>query len=229
MFFCDLRSALLDAIRIRVRNGELTERRLAKLLGISQPHLHNVLKGTRCLSMEMSDRFLAQLRLSTLDLIDAKKMRHHLGEEQPEMRSYSYLPVLQGRLGPAERWPDQVEQYARFPVAPDISARMFHPVVVRVSADASMEPLFAEGDALLLDQSNTARTQIEAHALYVLKRGSAGVVRRLRKAGETLYAVTEDALDRPSAWERLSVDQQPLPYFVRARATLLLPETQWVE
>jgi hypothetical protein len=33
-------------LRERVMNGEISERRLAQLTGISQPHMHNVLKGT---------------------------------------------------------------------------------------------------------------------------------------------------------------------------------------
>jgi hypothetical protein len=228
MFFGDLRNALLESIRIRVRNGELTERGLAKLLGISQPHLHNVLKGTRCLSVEMCDRFLAQLRLSTLDLVDLNLLRRQLGSAEAGPESCSYLPVLQGKLGPADPWPQQVEKYERFPIPMSVTARMLHPVVVRLSADLRMEPLFADGDALLLDQSSSARTEIEEHALYVVKRGGVGAVRRLRKSGEALYAVTEDALDRPAAWEGLPVDSRPVPYFVKARATLLTPEIQWI-
>lgn len=228
MFFYDLRNALLETIRIRVRNGELTERGLAKLLGISQPHLHNVLKGTRCLSLEMSDRFLAQLRLSALDLMDTQALRRHLEADHPGAEMHSYLPVLQGRLGPEQPWPEQVENYQKFPVPASAISRMFHPVVVRVSTDARMEPLLAEGDVLLLDQSNGARSHPDEDGLYVVKRGNSGAVRRLRRRGSALYLVTEDALEQPASWERLPLEQQPLPYFVRARATFLTPELQWV-
>ena len=56
MLFADVRNALTAVLRARVRNGELTERGLARLVGVSQPHIHNVLKGVRALSPELSDQ-----------------------------------------------------------------------------------------------------------------------------------------------------------------------------
>jgi hypothetical protein len=69
MTFYDLRQNLLENLRRRVRSGETTERRLAKHTGVSQPHLHNVLKGKRVLSFEKADEILARLHLDVLDLI----------------------------------------------------------------------------------------------------------------------------------------------------------------
>jgi transcriptional regulator with XRE-family HTH domain len=53
----------------RVRRGEVTERGLARLTGVSQPHIHNVLKGKRLLSISMADQMLRQLRLDVCDLL----------------------------------------------------------------------------------------------------------------------------------------------------------------
>jgi plasmid maintenance system antidote protein VapI len=53
-----------------VRSGEATERGLARLTGVSQPHMHNVLKGKRLLSLEMADQVVAQLHLDLLDFIE---------------------------------------------------------------------------------------------------------------------------------------------------------------
>ncbi|MGA2325890.1 MAG: XRE family transcriptional regulator [Bryobacteraceae bacterium] len=68
MYFETLQARLLDYVRWKVRNGELTERRLAGLIGFSQPHTHNVLKGVRTLSPGMADRILRMLEMSVLDL-----------------------------------------------------------------------------------------------------------------------------------------------------------------
>lgn len=68
MNFATLRCRLIAQINWRVQNGELTERRLARLIGVSQPHMHNVLKGVRILSPEMGDRILRNLQISLLDL-----------------------------------------------------------------------------------------------------------------------------------------------------------------
>jgi transcriptional regulator with XRE-family HTH domain len=69
MDFQQLRERLVIHLRDRVRSGELSERGLARISGISQPHIHNVLKGKRVLSLEMSDAILRQLRIDLLDLM----------------------------------------------------------------------------------------------------------------------------------------------------------------
>lgn len=70
MYFEILHARLIAAIRSRVRNGEMSERALARLTGISQPHMHHVLKGTRALSPESADAVLRSLRMNILDLIE---------------------------------------------------------------------------------------------------------------------------------------------------------------
>jgi transcriptional regulator with XRE-family HTH domain len=70
MYFETLQTRLINAVNLRVRNGELTERRLARMIGISQPHMHNLLKGARILSPQMGDRILKKLRMSVLDLCE---------------------------------------------------------------------------------------------------------------------------------------------------------------
>jgi len=70
MDFQELRRRLTAHLRERVRQGEITERGLARLTGVSQPHIHNVLKGKRLFSMEFADAILRGLHLDLLDLIE---------------------------------------------------------------------------------------------------------------------------------------------------------------
>ena len=69
MYFETLQGRLIECVRWRVRNGEYTERRLAGLVGVSQPHMHNILKGVRTLSPNTADRILRTLEMSVLDLV----------------------------------------------------------------------------------------------------------------------------------------------------------------
>ena len=57
-------------LRELVRGGEMTERGLARLTHVSQPHMHNVLKGKRVLSPGTADKILLQLHLDLLDLLE---------------------------------------------------------------------------------------------------------------------------------------------------------------
>ncbi len=77
MDFETLQRRLLASVRARVQNGELTERGLARMIGISQPHMHHILKGARSLSVETADRILWRLGLSVLDLLEAEPHEQH--------------------------------------------------------------------------------------------------------------------------------------------------------
>ena len=66
----DLQQRFVALLRKRVRNGELTERGLARLVGLSQPHMHNVLSGKRSFSLQTTDDMMRQLRVDVLDLIE---------------------------------------------------------------------------------------------------------------------------------------------------------------
>ena len=70
MNFRELQRRLVAHLRTLVQSGDATERGLARLTGVSQPHMHNVLKGKRLLSLEMADRVVAQLHLDLLDFIE---------------------------------------------------------------------------------------------------------------------------------------------------------------
>ena len=70
MTFHDLQQRLIEYLRQRVRSGEVTERSLARVTGVSQPHMHNVLKGIRLLSVPTADQILRNLDMDLLDLIE---------------------------------------------------------------------------------------------------------------------------------------------------------------
>src|SRR5215207_11421747 len=113
MMFTEVRSSLVAVLRSRVRNGELTERGLARLVGVSQPHIHNVLKGVRALSPELSDQILQHLRLSLLDLIERETMEAHLNLIHDS--GYIYVPMLKGPIGPGLSWPTEICGAERLP------------------------------------------------------------------------------------------------------------------
>jgi Helix-turn-helix len=71
MYFELLQLRLIAHVHERVERGDMTERGLARMTGISQPHLHNMLKGTRALSPRMADLILHHLHITVLDLLHA--------------------------------------------------------------------------------------------------------------------------------------------------------------
>jgi plasmid maintenance system antidote protein VapI len=66
--FHDLHSNLIHYLNQCVQRGELTERGIARRVGISQPHIHNVLKGKRLLSWESADTLLREFHIDLIVL-----------------------------------------------------------------------------------------------------------------------------------------------------------------
>ncbi|MEP6536479.1 MAG: S24 family peptidase [Bryobacteraceae bacterium] len=227
MLLKDFQAMLVSNLRARVRNGEFTERGLARLVGVSQPHLHNILKGARILSTDIGDQILQKLNLSLLDLLDPDHAAKALNLGAAPGNQYSWVRVLEGRLGPHHPWPTEAKSYERFPISYARAGGIVNPVVVRTGRDEAMEPLFAENDTALLDQAPSARTQIHNDSLYVLKRGNHGLIRRLRIGADSLYIVPETQLFKPAEWERISLVNLDIMHIVRARLTFLPQEREW--
>lgn len=227
MFVSDLRDKLTELLRAKVRNGTTTERALARLIGMSQPHLHNVLKGARALSPEMIDLCLYQLRLSVLDLVDRSEVVAYLDTQELDRARLVYLPILDGAIGPTSPWPVDIELKNRFPVEEGLVRNMWHPVIARASFDARMQSTIAEGDFFLLDQSTSARLDFRDDCLYVIKSPTSGMIRRIRRKGDMSFAVADDTFYRQALWERLPANGTQLLHFVRARVTPLPRDQDW--
>jgi predicted transcriptional regulator len=89
MDFEHLHQRLIDHLQTRVQNGEITERGLSRLTGVSQPHIHNVLKGKRVLSLGSADGILRQLHMDVLDLIDPDEFYSRCSRLTPPRRAVS--------------------------------------------------------------------------------------------------------------------------------------------
>jgi hypothetical protein len=74
MNFCGFQNRLTAHLRELVRSGEVTERGLARLTQVSQPHIHHVLKGKRLMSPETADKVLRQLSLDLMDLLEPAEL-----------------------------------------------------------------------------------------------------------------------------------------------------------
>jgi plasmid maintenance system antidote protein VapI len=72
MDFEEMQKRFVGFLQESVRNGQLTERGLARITGVSQPHIHNALKGKRLFSMGTSDQILSRLHMDLLDLVQAE-------------------------------------------------------------------------------------------------------------------------------------------------------------
>lgn len=68
-----LQRRIIDNLNARIHNGDVTERDLARLTGLSQPHIHNLLSGARLLTVRCADQILERTGLSVLDLLEPEE------------------------------------------------------------------------------------------------------------------------------------------------------------
>ncbi len=219
MYFDDLQRRLLAALRKRLHNGELSERRLAHLTGISQPHVHNVVKGARILSLRATDKILLSLDLTVLDLIERQEATLRLCPECSRSERYVEVPVLEGWLGPGLPLPKQASKVNWYPFPRSSLASVDHGVVARLARDARMDGIFLENDLALLDQSAGKRLRPDGDALYVVNRQGEGVVRRVHLERPDLLLLKGISRDRSECLEALPLRGCHLLDVVKARVT----------
>jgi hypothetical protein len=172
-----MQALLLAEVRRRVASGEFTERGLAADIGVSQPHLHNVLKGARALTPGVADPLLARLKLSLRDLLIAP-------EEAGGLRQ---VPELAGLLGPGLPFPDADHPLLRHTFAASLLANLRDPKVARLAADNALPPEFLPGDLVLLDFDPRPRARPRAECWYAADFSCGPAVRRARLEGGELY------------------------------------------
>lgn len=217
LLFATLHDRIIEMLRARVRNGEITERRLAKLTGISQPHMHNVLKRNKFLSYELADTILQHLNISLWDLIRA--------EEPPRATAGTpqiLLPLLRGLLGPGHSAPFAVPDPEFYPILalPFLKGLPAIPAV-RLARDPEMEPLYKEGEVVLLDETAEARSDVQPLDYYVVDTPEGLRVRGVRRRGRIVHLVAEVNKDRPGRWPGFAVGNASLPDLITARVIWL--------
>ena len=212
MYFELLRARLVDNLRERVRSGELTERRLARLTGVSQPHLHNVLKGVRELSAGMADQVVMQLHLSPRDLLAESE----LGPGAHGV-PYEDAPLLEGSLGPDHPFPDLAKHKGTIPFLRGELAGIQRPLGVRLAADPNAAHLLQEGDLALLapcEENGGLPERHDAGSYFAVDLVAGSLIRRVERRGHLLLLLPEAAAEEPRC---ISLADRNILEVIRAR------------
>ena len=221
MNFRDTHDRLVEQLRNRVRNGELTERALARQLGISQPHVNNVLRGRRKLSPEIADLILKFFHSSVLDLYADGELHKNLRSRIPADRLGIAAAVLKQRLGPGNPWLGTTDGRSRYHLPARVNAIPGCTVFGRLAPDYSMPARLCGSDIALLDTSIAGRLADHPSELFVLERSGDTLLRWIRGGFGNLYIVDEQNLNLPLAWEPLPMREEQRLDFIKARVLWL--------
>jgi len=214
--FREAQLKLLAYVVDRIHNGELTERGFARLLGISQPHVHNVLKGVRNLSPEIFDSILKYFNMSLLDLASVEEVEANL-KKRKALGQVAEAAFLDSPIGPGMPWPEGINWRRSYPLPFPALAIQAGLIMAELANDPYMYETLAGSDIALLDTSARARSDISPVDLYVVSRGGEALVRHIRPGGEGFYLVTDATLDTPALWEKLAIPANEFAGIVKAR------------
>jgi hypothetical protein len=222
MDFRLLHLRLVAHVLARVRNGEISERSLARLTGISQPHVHNVLKGTRLLSTVMADRILRRLRIDMVELLAGVESCANSGPAT----SLPFVPaqtcdcrmvaLLDGWIGRGYPFP-KMTGTERYPFMATDVERLESPVAARLAPDPQHIPMFGGSGVVLLDRAVTACRDADEEAYFALDLYGGGTIGMMRRSNGYLYLWTGHA----KAWELAPLPDGDLRQVVQGRVSLV--------
>jgi len=219
--FHDTHERLVAQVRTRLRNGELTERAFARNLGISQPHVNNVLRGRRKLSPEVADLILNFFHCSLLDLYAEYELRTNLhGRVLPEGHG-DIVEVLKRPIGPGKQWSVLADKKCRYRALGVVGGIPQCMVFVRLVEDSRMPALLCGCDIALVDTSTSARLADCPSGIFVVRRSQDTLLRWIRGGFRHLYVADEQTLNQPLEWETLAMREDQRLQFLKGRVLWL--------
>jgi transcriptional regulator with XRE-family HTH domain len=215
-----LQIRLIAHIKARVRNGDGTERSLARLSGISQPHMHNVLKGVRVFSPELADQILRRLRIDLLDLLEGNEAGNIPRRASREEPLYRTVALLDGFIGPEYPYP-AASGHGGYPFLEDDLKGLESPVAARLAPDPRMAEPFG-GDAVVLLDRSEARRGSPDEGYYALDLGGQSGIRRVRPGTRSLYLLGRDAGEDSQKWPSVALPHRSLLQLIKGRVCLVV-------
>jgi transcriptional regulator with XRE-family HTH domain len=204
-----------------VSNGEISERGLARLTGISQPHIHNVLKGARLLSADVADQILRRLRINLVDLLTADEAGATLsvapGKEPADACECRTVAMLEGWIGREHPYP-QAAGRERYPFPAADVERLESPVAARLAPDPLRAPIFSGRGVVLLDRSEEVRRDPDEEGYFALDLSGGGTIGLVRRARRHLYLWDCHA----DAWQSISLPDRAPPDVIQGRVSLVV-------
>lgn len=207
--FHRLFDALLSHVRGRIGGGELSERGFARLMGYSQPHVHNVLAGVRRMNARFADDLLGALGLSLEELSNSTARRP---------LSHVPVPLCSGEISPNREYPSEKSVAAAILAPAGALPATGHCLAFRVGADEnSMWPSVWPGDTVVVDPSLRGRRNPDVQSIYVLRINGRGYVRRCHGLSHRLLIVSdqEPSAGPPLSW--VSLENRKILDVVRGR------------
>ena len=172
---------------------------MARSTGVSQPHLHNILKGIRSLPPDLADQLLVLAGLSLPNLMGMRQFPDESAAgAHPAKASHGNSPLMEIFL------PKSGDSASNFPA-------------YQLPPDSVMEPRFRGGDIVYYHHGARDRSSLNAQSAYLVNYHDRVLVRYLRMGGQRLYLASEETLHDPVRWDYVSLADRHILEIVRGR------------
>ena len=208
MYFQELHRKLIGLAREQVHAGQVTERGLARMCAVSQPHMHNVLKNIRAFSNESADRLLRVLDIQVSDLLWQGS-----GEGAVHVRA---VPIIRNRIGPGTE-AILTAFRGNMPMPGWLLENLIEPLTARLAPDLVLPGALAANDLVLLDQNPVVRAAPAGDGVWIVAEGTGLRARYLRMEGTRLYIGNEVTRRNPRQWLSIPLQGRNILEIVRAR------------
>ncbi len=191
-----------------MRAGDFSERALAKRADLSQPHLHNALKGIRILSPEATDRLMHALDVTVPQVLWSSSVGN-----AAEIRA---VPILRNRIGPGTVASFSIfSGYMPFPAG--MLARLKEPLSAYLAPDLALPKEYRAGDLVLLDPAPALRIAIPQFSSCVVAENAGLRVRYVRRSDGALDVASDPDFSEPADRQSIPLHGRNILDIVRAR------------
>jgi transcriptional regulator with XRE-family HTH domain len=189
--FSGLQTRLILRLKQEIQAGGFTERGLARRAGLSQPHVHNLLKGIRAPTTQSADALLRAASWGVRDLLEPPETNC-----DPTLR----VPLLRGAAGPGGSWDDALDADRDMALPCKTLAGVADPAILRLLPDSSVGGGW--GFALIDRRARTDGNRLQ-NGMYVTVLNGEARLRYLRFGRAVFYLPNGNTLNRPREWESL--------------------------
>jgi len=224
----DLCDRLKENLKAGVASGSLTVRRLAREIGVSQPHMQNIMSGKRALTMQMADRLLQYQHRSALDMASPSELGEALRLAETNPNTIRYVPVLSGLLGPSHPFPELRADTDWRSLPLRAVSHTIRPVFAELGSDAELARDFPGAKFALMDLSSQSRTNISQQRWYAIRWSGGGWIRRLRLEPGKLLVLRQGTLRPTLGPDRIDLGTSRVEEHVRALVIWMGNDPQYV-
>lgn len=176
------------------------------------------------MSPAIADLILEELGLGVLDLVHTSELGTALSQRTPGASRRVHVGIVEGKISPRSPFPDLGGANRWISLPADALHGAKRPILSEVELDLPLQGVFPQPEVALLDTDEPRRLQLDPHAWYLIRIDGIGLIRQLRRIGDSLVMLGQQALLDRGPHGELDLRAATQLQYVRARVVWIGPD-----